>query len=170
MKNSREIILVALLILLAPAGPAAARLLELEDFTWGLPLNEVERRAQDRGWRLRGKDISLPEPRLEYRAFYQGGECLLHFFFTPLSGKLYSVTATWDSAGWGNQLRQKLITDFGEPREEIPGAGISIWTRRNTELTLRDARAETTLTYSHLLLWEEAREEKKILRKKENEG
>ncbi len=165
MKSSREIIPVALLILLATAGTTAGSLLELKDFTWGLPLIEVERRAEDHGWRLRAKDISLPEPRLEYRGFFQGGECLLRFSFTPLSGKLYSVTATWNLAGWGNQLRQRLIKDFGDPREEIPGAGISIWTRRNTEMTIRDVGGETTLTYGHLLLWEEAREEKKILPK-----
>ena len=170
MKSWREIILVALLILLASARPAAGRLLEVEDFTWGLPLLEVERRAEERGWRLRAKDISLPEPRLEYRAFFQGGECLMHFSFTPLSGKLYSVTATWKFAGWGNQLRQRLIKDFGEPREAIPGAGISIWTRRNTELTLRVGRRESRLTYIHLLLGQEARDEKKLLRKKENGG
>ncbi len=163
-------ILVAGLLFFFSARPAAARLIELLDFAWGSPLLEVEARAEDHGFRLRTKDISLPEPRLEYRAELHGRECRLAFLFTPLSGRLYAVTAAWDSARWGEVLRRELIKIFGEPREEIPGAGISIWTRRNTELTLRVGRRESRLTYSHLLLGQEAREEKKILRKKENGG
>lgn len=161
-----DLIAIGIAIFVAAAGTAEAKLFELEDFSWGLPLLEIELRAADHGYRLRDKDISQPEPRLEYQAFLHGEECRVLFSFTPLTGKLYAVTAAWDSSEFGEFLRRKLTTDLGEPREEIPGAGISIWTRRNTELTLRSGHGRTTLTYCHLLLKQDAREEKKVLQEK----
>lgn len=159
------ILLAVSWIFLVPRS-ARARLIELEDFSWGLPLLEVERRAEDHGFTLRAKDISQPELRLEYRARLYANDCLLAFAFTPLTGKLYAVTITWDSLDLGTSLRQGLIKVYGAPREEIPGAGISIWTRRNTELSLRAGRHRTTLAYYQILLRREAREEKLILREK----
>ena len=158
-----------ILLLLAPAGKAAGRLIELEDFSWGIPLDEVERRAEDHGYRLRKKDTTQPEPHLEYRAFLYGGECRVLFAFTPITGKLHTVTVTWRSEGFGDFLRREFVKNFGEPREEIPGAKISIWTRRHTELNLRAGRKETTLTYIHLHFRKEAREERIILRPKGEE-
>ncbi len=162
----RNLVMGGFAVFLLTSGTARARQIELEDFAWGLPLLEVERLAQDHGYTLRAKDNTLPEPRLEYRADLHGNECLLRFFFTPLSGKLYAVTAAWDSPDLGTGLRQNLIKVYGDPREEIPGAGISIWTRKNTELTLRSGHGQTTLAYYQLHLRREAREEAALLREK----
>ncbi len=160
---------LVILLLLTSAGTAAGRLIELEDFSWGIPLAEVERRAEDHGYRLRKKDTTRPEPHLEYRAFLYGGECRILFAFTPIRGKLHTVTVTWRGEGFGDFLRGELVKELGRPREEIPGAGISIWTRRHTELNLRIGRKETTLTYLHLLFRKKAREERIILREKKAE-
>ncbi len=160
------ILLAVSWIFLVPRS-AGARLIELEDFSWGLPLLEVERRAENHGFTLRAKDISQPELRLEYRARLYANDCLLDFSFTALTGKLYAVTVTWDALDLGTSLRQRLMAVYGAPREEIPGAGISIWTRRNTELSLRAGRHRSTLSYYQILLRREAREEKLILRQKD---
>jgi len=166
--GGRLIVLLSF-ILLAPGGQAAGRLIELEDFSWGLPLDEVARRAEDHGYRLRKKDTTRPEPHLEYRAFLYGGECRILFAFTPITGKLHTATVTWRGEGFGDYLRGELVKELGRPREEIPGAKISIWTRRHTELNLRIGRKETTLTYIHLHFRKEAREERIILRQVETE-
>lgn len=160
-------LITALLVLVSPvSGAAEARLFELEDFAWGLPLLEVERRAADHGYRLRTKEISGPELLLEYEASLRGMNCRLAFLFTPLGGKLYRAAASWDRPDFVDTLREELIREYGEPREELPGGKISIWTRRNTELILRAVGGETVLTYRHILLTREAREEKKIVKPK----
>ncbi len=159
-----HIITAVIALLFAASGTASAKLLELENFTWGLPLGEIERRAEDHNFRLREKEISLPEPLLEYDAFLRGLNCRVGFFFTPLGGKLYQVTATWEGPEFAETLKEELVKEYGQPREEIPGARISIWTRRITELTLRAGRGQTTLTYCHLLLKREAREEADLIR------
>jgi len=162
----RHLITALIALRFASAVPAEARLIELGDFAWGLPLLEVEKRAEDRGFRLREKDITGPEPRLRYEALLRGLACRLDFSFTPLGGKLYEAAVTWDGEEFGAVLKDELTAEYGLPREEIPGAGISIWTRRNTELTLRFGRGRTTLTYRHILLTRDAREEKRIVKPK----
>jgi hypothetical protein len=157
---------IAVLIFTSTAKMAQARSFELEDFAWGLSLIEVERRAEDHGYRLRAKEISGDEPLLEYESLLHGREGRMSFSFSPLNGKLYAVTVAWDSSEFGETLRRELTATYGEPRETIPGAGISIWTRRITELTLRAGHGRTILTYCHLLLKQEAREARSILQEK----
>lgn len=163
-----QLIVIGITVLLSAstAKRAQARSFELEDFAWGLSLIEVERRAADHGYRLRAKEISGDEPLLEYESLIHGREGWLSFSFSPVNGKLYAVTVAWDSSEFGETLLRELTATYGEPRETIPGAGISIWTRRLTELTLRVGHGRTTLSYCHLLLKQEAREARNILQEK----
>ena len=162
----RHLIPALIVLLFVPAAAAEARLFELDDFAWGLPLLEIERRAADHGYGLRTKEISGPEPRLEYDAFLRGMNCRLSFSFTPLGGKLYQAAAAWGRPDFFDALQEELTAEYGEPREEFPGGKISIWTRRNTELILRSVGGETTLTYRDILLTRDVREEKKIAKPK----
>ena len=61
------------------------------------------------------------------------------------------------------------MKSYKTPREEIPGANLYIWTRLNTEAELRYGRDCTTLSYSNLHLWNEYRDEKKMLEERAEE-
>jgi len=150
------------LILLIP-GPARGKPIRLDDFNWGMALLEVEAHAADKNYTLAEKEITGLKPHLEYDTHLHGNECVITFFFTPRGQKLYSVKVVWESPTYGSLVKSILMKEYQYPREEMPGANMNIWTRTNTEMELRYGFGVTTLTYSHLDLWNEFKEEKELI-------
>ncbi len=62
-----------------------------------------------------------------------------------------------------------MLRRYGSPRQEIPAASIHIWTRKFSELELRFDRDLTVLTYSNLNLWNDFKEETKLIAEREAE-
>ncbi|MEA1928133.1 MAG: hypothetical protein U9N73_07985, partial [Candidatus Auribacterota bacterium] len=145
--------LISIFILFSLTVSGYAKPIRLEDFNWGMTLLEVEAHAPGKNYILTGKELSGLTPHLKYETHLYGRQCTITFFFTPLGQKLYSAKVSWDLSSFGDFVRDQLIKKYKYPREEMPGAKISIWTRKNTEVELRYGFEETTLTYSNLDLW-----------------
>ena len=162
-------ILISIFILFFLNISGYAKPIRLEDFDWGMTLLEVEARAADKNYTLAEKEITGLKPHLEYETHLHGNECVITFFFTPRGQKLYSVKVVWESPTYGSLVKSILMKEYQHPREETPGANMNIWTRTNTEMELRYGFGDTTLTYSHLDLWNEFKEEKELIEEQKEE-
>ncbi|MFH1039183.1 MAG: hypothetical protein V1789_11015 [PVC group bacterium] len=162
--------IVFLILFLPAAGSAYSKNIQFEDFDWGMTLLQVEARAAENNYDLRMKEITGLKPRLEYRTFLRGKDCVVTFSFTPIGQKLYSATVVWDPPSFGVFVQEELKKTYGEPRESIPGANLLVWTRLNTELELLYGRENTRLVYSDIHLWKEGLDEKKMLREQAKEA
>lgn len=146
-----------------------AKPIRLEDFNWGMTLLEVEAHAADKNYTLAEKEITGLKPHLEYETHLHGNECIISFFFTPLGQKLYSAIVTWKSSTYGTLIKSILMKEYKYPREEMPAVNMYIWTRKNTEMELRYGFEDTILTYSHLDLWNEFKDEKDLIEERGEE-
>ena len=161
-------ILIYICIFFFVATSGIAKPIRLEDFDWGMTLLEVEAYAANKNFALTEKEITGLKPHLEYDTHLHGNECVITFFFTPRGQKLYSAIVAWDTSTYGSLIKSILMKEYKYPREEIPSAQLSIWTRTNTEVELRYGFENTTLTYSNLDLWNDFKEEKKLIEERED--
>jgi len=165
-----KIILISIFIIFFSGTTGHTKPIILEDFDWGMTLLEVEAHAANKNYTLSKKEITGLKPHLEYETHLHGNECIITFFFTPRGQKLYSAKVVWESPTYGSLIKSILMKEYQYPREDMPAANMYIWTRTNTEMELRYGYEKTTLTYSNLDLWNEFKDEKELIEKRNEEN
>jgi hypothetical protein len=157
-----KIFLISISIFLFFTSSGYPKIIQFNDFDWGMPLVKVESLASEKNFILTKKELSAITLFLKYDNYLYGRECVITFFFTPLGQKLYHVKVEWESPTFGDFVKSMVIKEYQYPREEIPDANIYIWTRTNTEMELRYGVDDTALTYSNLDLWADYKDEKEL--------
>ncbi|MFH0984928.1 MAG: hypothetical protein V1882_05265 [Candidatus Omnitrophota bacterium] len=117
----KKILLTVLLT--AILGAPSALAFRLEGYNWGDSKASVLEKLEKKDWDIRS---TRTKQMIEADVFLGGEPCVAQFMFNDAL-RLNKIRVTWDTTRVGDDIRKRLLRDFGNPSEVSPGAKHYMW-------------------------------------------